>query len=498
MILEHREFLIRDSNLENREVTGIAVPYNEVTQIGRMKEKFSPNSVVTNKLPKLFYNHTEPIGRVLALDDKADGLHVTAKISDTRSGQDAWELVKDGVIRSFSVGFLPIEHSLDGDVVVRSKIDLKEISLVALPAYEGAVLTQFRNEPSAEINQGDTQIMETQNIETVDLQPAIDDLDRRLAVVESAKIASPNSIQVRSFGEYVKGLVSGDESSKTLYRALTTVSDAPGVIRPQWTNEIQNIVDTGRPAVSAFSTAALPTSGMSVYFPTVTQKPTADVQSTEGTDLSNTEFTIGSGNASVKTIGGYNQVSRQLIERSDPSYIDALFRLQSIAYAKKTDQECLTVLQASDASYGNASASAGTAAAYLTAVADLAVHIYKHGGLQANFVLVSGDVFKDLVGLVDGVDRPLFAALNPSNALGTAQISTLQGNLFGLPVIVDPNLADSKMYVASSQAITNWESAGAPFRISEDDVSALTSDFAVYGYMATTLNNVNGIGRITF
>jgi hypothetical protein len=200
----------------------------------------------------------------------------------------------------------------------------------------------------------------------------------------------------------------------------------------------------------------------------------------------------------VKTIGGANAVSRQVIERSDPSYIDALFRMQAIAYAKKTDQECIAVLTANEEDFGNASASAGTANAYLTAVADLAVHIYKNGGLQANFILVSGDVFKELAGLVDGVDRPLFAALNPSNALGTSTISTLQGNLFGLPVVVDPNLGDGKMYVASSQALTNWESSGAPFRISQDDVSALTSEFAVYGYMATTLNNVNGIGVVTF
>ena len=498
MQMEHREFEIRNADVENREVTGIAVPYNEVTQIGRMKEKFSPNSVVTNKLPKLFLNHTEPIGRVLKLDDQADGLHITAKISDTRSGQDAWELVKDGVIRSFSVGFVPMEHSLDGDVVVRSKIDLKEISLVALPAYEGAVVTEIRNEQATENNLGETQNMETQNTETVDLKPAIDDLDRRLAVVETTKIATPASFTIRSYGDYVKGLVSGDDNAKTLYRALTTLSDATGVIRPQWTNEIQGIVDTGRPAVSAFSTAQLPQSGMSIYFPKVTQVPTTAVQASEGNELSNTEFTIGSGNATVKTIGGYNQVSRQLIERSDPSYIDALFRLQSIAYAKKTDQECLSVLTAEDANYGNASASAGTAQAYLTAVTDLAIHIYKHGGLQPNFILLSGNVFKELAGLVDGVDRPLFAALNPTNNIGTAQISTLQGNLFGLPVILDPNLADDKMYVCSSQAITNYESSGSPFRISDDDVSTLTSDFAVYGYMATTLNNVNGIGRITF
>jgi len=285
-----------------------------------------------------------------------------------------------------------------------------------------------------------------------------------------------------------------------MYRALTTVGDIAGLTSQQnFVTDIKKIVDLGRPAVAAFSTAQMPPSGVSVFFPQVgVQGATSTVQATEGTDLSNTEFTVTQGSASIKTIGGYNQVSRQVAERSDPSYLEALFRMQAIGYAKRTDQECLAVLTANDASYGNASASAGTATAWLSAVADLAGHIYSAGGLTANFILLSKDVFKDLVGLVDGVQRPVFAADNPSNNIGSANIPRLQGTLFGLPVIVDVNLADDKAYLCSSEAITNYESAGAPFRISDENVSQLTQTFAVYGYMATALNNVNGIGRITF
>lgn len=101
MELLHREFEIRSTDLEAREVTGIAVPYNEVTQIGRMKEKFMPNSINVTKMPKLFYNHDEPIGIIRSMDDAEDGLHITAKISNTAKGNDAWTLVKDGVVRSF-------------------------------------------------------------------------------------------------------------------------------------------------------------------------------------------------------------------------------------------------------------------------------------------------------------------------------------------------------------------------------------------------------------
>jgi len=238
---------------------------------------------------------------------------------------------------------------------------------------------------------------------------------------------------------------------------------------------------------------------MTVFFPKVNaQGATSTVQAAEGDTLNNAEFTVSQGSASIKTIGGYNQVSRQVVERSDPSYLDALFRVQAIGYAKRTDQECISVLTANDANFGNASVAAGTAAAWLGATADLAAHIYSAGGLTANFILVSKDVFKDLAGLIDGVDRPLFAALNPQNNIGNADLPRLQGNLFGLPVIVDVNLAENKAYLCSREAITNYESAGAPFRISQDTVTALTQDFAVYGYMATAMNNVNGIGKYDF
>ncbi len=500
MELIHREFEIRQVDSDSREVTGIAVPYNEVTQVGRMKEKFMPKSVSITKLPKLFYNHEEPIGMIRSIDEQPDGLHITAKISDTSTGQDAWTLVKDGVVRSFSVGFVPIESSLEGDVVVRTKVDLKEVSLVALPAYEGAVIQQFRNDAPEINNLGETNNMENTIKETVDLSPALDDLNRRVAVLEAPKTTVNATPSIRTYGEYIKGLINGDEDAQTMYRALTTVSDIPGLTSQQnFVRDIKGIVDTGRPAVTAFSTGQLPPSGMTVFFPKVNaQGASSAVQAAEGDELNNAEFTVAQGSATIKTIGGYNQVSRQVAERSDPSYLEALFRMQAIGYAKRTDQECISVLTANDANFGNASVAAGTAAAWLNATADLAAHIYSAGGLTANFLLVSKDTFKELTGLVDTATRPLIAAQNPQNNIGDFNIPTLSGQLFGLPVIVDVNLADNKAYLCSREAITNYESAGAPFRISQDTITALTQDFAVYGYMATAMNNVNGIGRFTF
>jgi len=282
MELLHREFEIRTTDLETREVTGIAVPYNEVTQIGRMKEKFMPNSINVTKMPKLFYNHDEPIGIIRSMNDAEDGLHITAKISNTAKGNDAWTLVKDGVVRSFSIGFVPQEQTLDGDVVIRTKVDLKEVSLVALPAYEGSVITQYRNDTPENNNLGETKIMENPTQEAVDLTPAVDELSRRVAVLETPKTTTIAVPKIRTYGEYIKGIVNGDADAQEMYRALTTVGDIAGLTSQQnFVSDIKKIVDLGRPAVAAFSTAQMLPSGVSVFFPQVgVQGATSTVQAT--------------------------------------------------------------------------------------------------------------------------------------------------------------------------------------------------------------------------
>jgi hypothetical protein len=57
----------------------------------------------------------------------------------------------------------------------------------------------------------------------------------------------------------------------------------------------------------------------------------------------------------------------------------------------------------------------------------------------------------------------------------------------GLPIIVDPAMTATKAYVANSAAIQTLESAGAPVRLSSEDITTLTDSISVYGYMAITV-----------
>jgi hypothetical protein len=70
------------------------------------------------------------------------------------------------------------------------------------------------------------------------------------------------------------------------------------------------------------------------------------------------------------------------------------------------------------------------------------------------------------------------------NNLGTANAPGLTGSLLGLPIIVDPQMTANKVYMANSAALTFYESAGAPVRLTDGDITTLTDSVSVYGYMA--------------
>ena len=85
------------------------------------------------------------------MEESDEGLLIRAKISETVLGNETLNLVKDGAIKSFSVGFIPVVDEKKDKTIVRKKVDLKEVSLVAFPAYENASVTEVREEVKEEI-----------------------------------------------------------------------------------------------------------------------------------------------------------------------------------------------------------------------------------------------------------------------------------------------------------------------------------------------------------
>jgi HK97 family phage prohead protease len=491
-----REFQARLDSTEERTVVGLAVPYGqEIELTGKLKERFEPGAIDGVENVKLFYGHEEPIGKVISGRDTAEGYEIVAKISDTPRGNEVYTLLQDDVLNRFSVGFFPVVDRQEGQTIVRELVDLKEVSVVPFPAFEGAKITEVRSEAEPEAEQVDETPIETEsetmseNIE-LDVRSVQDEVAELRRVIESGKtveMASPATHKFRSQGEFAKALAKGDADAIQLTRDASTSDDT--VALPGFLGYIDNLIDFNRPALSVFSRAALPAAGLTVEYAQVSANTLdVDVQDPENEELAFGNLTIDSVSANVITYGGYTSMSKQTIERSSVNYLDTALRALSIAYANATNAAFVNVVQTQDYSTKRFNVSAGTTEALIGGLADASTYIYKNTGLRPEAIVVGTTAYKFLLSVAGEDGRPVVLVNGAgNNNIGSANVPGLSGQLLGLPIIVDPAMSVSRAFVANSAAFQTLESAGAPVRLQADDITTLTDSISVYGYMAITI-----------
>jgi len=114
--------------------------YGDIIAAGAFAES------LTVRKPKHLFEHYEPIGNTLEIREDDKGLFGRWSIIDTTRGVDAYKLAKAGVLDSLSIGYMTVEADFreDGIRVLR-KVDLFEVSSVAIPANRHAVITNVKN-----------------------------------------------------------------------------------------------------------------------------------------------------------------------------------------------------------------------------------------------------------------------------------------------------------------------------------------------------------------
>jgi HK97 family phage major capsid protein len=418
----------------------------------------------------------------------------------------------DGLRDGLSVGARILDHSIadDGSMVVTSA-ELLEVSLVHTPAFSQAVVTQV-----AASDPGDDDSTPQPSEEDINMPDETTEVAAAQVVtseqhVEAARpsmpyiTAQPRDLKGLTAGgmlrHQLKAQLFGDHDSQTVVTAAleqqTTTTDA-GVIPVPLLREIIALVDNNRPFIDAIDRQPLPPTGMSFRIPRVDVEATAAIQTNQADELNSTEGEIDDLTVNVNTFGGANKVSRQLIERSDPSYFDELLRQLARAYAIATDSAAIVAMKAGDAGSEGANAD-GIYGAIVKGQAD-SFGIMR---FAPDTLMVApsgtGDVtWQKLLGSVDGQDRPLFAAGLPQNAAGIVSQGSTQGTVAGLRLVVNPNIAtNGEANVFPSAFATFYESPGAPVRVELSHADNLTVDVGVYGYSALALKFPTASREIT-
>lgn len=142
------QFKSDDVNESSRTFAGYASTWDEDLG-GDIISKGAFNKTMERKdRIKVLWQHNEPIGKSLNMSTDSKGLFVEGKISKTRLGDEAIELMKDGVIDQMSIGFsIPhgkSEYNEKGNRLIH-EVKLYEYSLVTFPMNEKAIITSVKS-----------------------------------------------------------------------------------------------------------------------------------------------------------------------------------------------------------------------------------------------------------------------------------------------------------------------------------------------------------------
>ena len=147
-------FITFESRADKDKVSGYAVKWNTEARIGNFTESFDRGSLKPDNNGvglKLMHNPLSLLGRSganLEIEDRAEGLHIQARLPATTEGNNTKELIRTGIVRGFSVGFVPIKEDWNGNKRTIKQARLIEISLVDSPAHKDTQVDLRNKQPS--------------------------------------------------------------------------------------------------------------------------------------------------------------------------------------------------------------------------------------------------------------------------------------------------------------------------------------------------------------
>lgn len=123
------------ANTITRDRAGDVIPAETWNKAGALQNYFK------NPILLAYHNHSMPIGKVLEIEVRELGLYVRAKVS--QAAGNIYGLIKDGILSTFSVGFMikDAEYDHKTDTYFITDVELTEISVVSVPCNQDSTFS---------------------------------------------------------------------------------------------------------------------------------------------------------------------------------------------------------------------------------------------------------------------------------------------------------------------------------------------------------------------
>jgi HK97 family phage prohead protease len=486
------------ADTQSRTLTGRIVTWDEEGFTSAGKTIFAKDSITIPKNVKLLLEHdrTRPIGKLTKYEVTDTGIEASFKIAGTIAGDDSLLEAAEGLRDGFSVGIKLNEwKNVEGSMVISSS-EMIETSLVTDPAIDSARVTEVAATDTEVSESNDSDIkpegedLVSETVSESVTTEAVEAAKSEITVSASAPVmySAPRVNLNVTAGQVAKAQLAasrGDSDARDLIAALqvATVAENTGMVPPNYLRDVIGIIDNSRPFISSIETAALPAAGMKIFTPKLGTQATVALTA-EGAEFSSTDTAVTFQEDTVVKFAGAGRLDVELVDRSDPSFLDLYIRELAASYAQKTDAYAAQIA----AQNATQSSSSTIYKAIALGIADSfgVVRATPNRLLVANTGGEDGIDFSGLLGAVDSTGRPIYAAALPSNANGLISQGSTAGTVAGLSLVVDANYtgddANAKhALVYPSNAMRFHESAQIQLRTAV--VANGQLDIGLYGYV---------------
>jgi HK97 family phage prohead protease len=492
-----------------RIIAGQIVPFGEVGNTSVGKVVFEPNSINIKAGAKikllLEHDRTKPIGILKDAITTQQGIQATFSVADTSRGSDSLIEASQGLRDGLSVGVdVKAAEPRDGILYV-TQCSLREVSLVESQAFENATVHSVAASETQPEPETPTPTEETQNTEseasmseatpepTENVEAAAADVTPMKIAATAVAFTAPRS-PITTAGSYLEHSIKAkldpySESALYVKAANDSTSTGVGNIPVIYQNSFASNTTGVRPTIDAMSKGVLPQSGMKFELPKLTTAPTvattAEVAAPSATGMVTAFLEV-----PVTKQAGTNTISVELLDRSQPVFWDTLMSELGKALAKDQDTVANAALIA-----GGTLGGAISTNIFQNFVADAAPKVFAGTAKFADRMIVNSTQWGALLSAVDTTGRPIYTAVNPWNATGSADPQSLRGYVAGLPVYVDPYMSagtgDNSMIILSSENATWYESP--TYQLQLNILSSLEIQVAVYAYSGIAIRYAAGV-----
>jgi hypothetical protein len=522
-----------EANLDDRTLSGLLVPFNELgrTNLGRFI--VSKGVLAVPKDPSIVtlnvgHDRETPVGRAVLLAEQDDGIHATFKFADTPEADAALLDFEAGTRSKLSV-------EAKGMKISNGKATAGAIfgaALVAKGAFASATLmaedvgetTEHHEDEYTDANgivwrrvsdtsrtttTTDTGVTQTTSTTTVteespttqevivtvpstleateEIKPSGFSFAQVMGILDAVASKSADSTMLAALAEV------GPASEDTLFAALTdiklttagSIGVNSGMLQPQWIGELKDLVKYRQRFLPLFAHEALKSFTIN-GFEWTTEFAGADWGGDKGAIPSNAPQTAAYTTAAAR-FGGAWDVAREFRDFNVPGFWEALYKQSAKSYFKWADNKVAAAAIASATTLEADNPAGLTIGAGWSALIDGAVALVTAEVGVPEFALVAPALYKSMLKTpADNVLGYLNAALGLED--GTIEHFTVQPYA---------GLAAGNVLTGVGEAVTVYELPGVPIRAEGLDMTKGGIDPGLFGYLATVIEDDRGLQLVT-